>query len=140
VISTLRKDERGFTLIELLVVMVILSVLAAVGLSLFGTQRAKAQDAEAKTAVTMVAQALEVYHLEYDTYVGADRTTLARYEPAIQTVRGLRIDAGASRYEVSVDSAAAAGGGPFLIVNENGDLERTCTVAGLGGCPVTGRW
>jgi prepilin-type N-terminal cleavage/methylation domain-containing protein len=140
VISTLRKDERGFTLIELLVVMVILSVLAAVGLALFAGQRAKAQDAEAKTAATMVAQALEVYHLERDTYVGADRATLARYEPAIQNVRGLRIDGGASRYEISVDSAAAAGGGPFLIVNENGDSERSCTVPGQGGCPATGRW
>ena len=139
-ISTLRKGERGFTLIELLVVMVILAALAAIGLTLFASQRAKAQDAEAKTAASMVAKALEVYHQERETYVGADRATLARYEPVIQSVRGLQIDGGASRYEVSVDSAAAAGGGPFLIERVDGETERTCTVPGRGGCPATGRW
>jgi prepilin-type N-terminal cleavage/methylation domain-containing protein len=139
-ISTLRKDERGFTLTELLVVLVILSILAAIGIAMFVSQRAKAQDAEAKTAATMVAEALEVYHQERDTYAGADRATLARYEPAIHTVRGLVINGAESRYDISVDSAAEAGGGPFLIEREDGDTERTCTVPGQGGCPDTGRW
>jgi prepilin-type N-terminal cleavage/methylation domain-containing protein len=140
VLSTLRKDERGFTLVELLVVMVIVTILAAIGLALFAGQRAKAQDAEAKTAATMVAQALEVYHQERDTYAGADRTALARYEPAIQSVRGLVVNGGAGGYDISVDSAAEAGGGPFLIEREDGETERTCTVPGRGGCPDTGLW
>ena len=139
-ISTLRKDERGFTLTELLVVLVILSILAAIGIAMFVSQRAKAQDAEAKTAATMVVEALEIYHQERDTYAGADRAALARYEPAIGNVRGLVIDGAESRYNLSVDSAAGAGGGPFLIEREDGDTERTCTVPGQGGCPDTGRW
>jgi type IV pilus assembly protein PilA len=140
VLSRLRKDERGFTLVELLVVMVIATILAAIGLALFAGQRAKAQDAEAKTGATMVAQALEVYYQERDTYAGADRTALARYEPAIQRVRGLVINGGAGGYNLSVDSAAEDGGGPFLIERDNGETDRTCMVAGQGGCPDTGHW
>jgi prepilin-type N-terminal cleavage/methylation domain-containing protein len=139
-LSTFRRDERGFTLTELLVVLVILSILAAIGIALFVSQRSKAQDAEAKTAATMVVEALEIYHQERDTYAGADRAVLARYEPAILTVRGLEIDGDETHYEISVDSAAEAGGGPFLVERDAGATERRCDAPGQGGCPESGHW
>jgi len=139
-LSTLRKDERGFTLTELLVVILILSILAALGIAMLVSQRSKAQDAEAKRAASTVARALEVYHQERDTYVGADRATLARYEPTIVNVRGLQIDPLEDRYELSVDSEAEAGGGPFRIEREDGDSDRICAVPGQGGCPESGLW
>jgi prepilin-type N-terminal cleavage/methylation domain-containing protein len=139
--SRLHQDERGFTLIELLVVLFILTILASIGISMFINQRAKAQDAEAKTSASLVASTLQVYHQDNDTFVGADRNALILIEPAIAGVRGLQLNVGLNTFEVQVASVSgASGGGPYRVEYDTGRAVRRCLQPGLGGCPDTGFW
>jgi type IV pilus assembly protein PilA len=136
-----RNGERGFTLIEILVVLLIIVVLAAIAIPLFVNQRAKAQDAEAKTAAAVAAGAFEVYHQDHNAFDGADAQALADIEPTLAEARGLAVDGTDEGYTVSVESASGdAGGGPFTIERTLTGTTRSCASPGDGGCPDSGGW
>jgi type IV pilus assembly protein PilA len=71
-----RREERGFTLIELLVVIIIIGLLAAIAIPVFLSQRAKAQDAAAKSDARNAASAQSVYQAENNAWA----TTVAQLE------------------------------------------------------------
>lgn len=61
----------GFTLLELLVVMAIIGILAAIGMSSYGTVQSKARDARRKSDLENVARALEMYYNDNKAYPGS---------------------------------------------------------------------
>ena len=63
-----RRALQGFTLIEILVVIAIIGLLAGIGFTAFGGARALFGSASAKTRLTDVGTALEIYKQKYGEY------------------------------------------------------------------------
>ena len=132
-----RNGERGFTMIEILVVLTIVVILGAIALPAFMAQRSKAQDADAKSAATVAAGALEVYSQDHDGFAGVTTAALEDIEPALKQARGLDVTPAADGYTLSVDSVT---GTAFTVKRDAGVTERSCDAAGQGGCPQSGKW
>jgi type IV pilus assembly protein PilA len=133
-----RNGERGFTLIELLVVILIIAILAAIALPVFLNQRAKAQDADAKSAASVASRAIEIYHQDHDTYASADPAALVAVEASLGQAQNLTVSGTRDSYKLEVDSKS--GDGPFRVEHDPTGMTRTCDHPGRGGCPADGEW
>ena len=129
--------QDGFTLVEMLVVMLILAILGALAIPAFFSQREKARDADAKSALAVAQVALETWSTDNDgSYADATVPGLIGIEPTLAGV-ALTIDSVAERtYEIHVISED---GQTFRIERAApGVVNHTCTPPGAGGCPNDG--
>jgi type IV pilus assembly protein PilA len=138
------SNEGGFTLIELLVVILIIGILAAIAIPAFLSQTSKANDSAAKTQVGTLQTTMEAYASENNgSFTGATLAKLEAIEPTLKdtstaTAGTPTVEASGLGFEVS--STAKGSGDVFKLKNKEGEIQRTCTTAGKGGCSATGSW
>ena len=134
-------EEKGFTLIELLVVILIIGILAAIALPSFLSQRGKAQDSEAKSAVRNAQTAMETWFTDNQTYVGATPAILQGIEPALNNAQGLATSGLAvNTFTVSVTSKSSAATVYSISRAATGVVSRTCDDPGVNGCKAGSVW
>ena len=66
--KAMEEREGGFTLIELLVVIIIIGILAAIAIPVFLNQRKKGYEASEKSDLRTVANEMETYFTDNQTY------------------------------------------------------------------------
>jgi type IV pilus assembly protein PilA len=135
-------DESGFTLIELLVVILIIGILAAIAIPAFLSQKSKANDAAAKTQVGTLQTAMETYSTENSgSYAGATLALLEGIEPTLKdksTAKPTVVKTAAEEYEI--ESEAVDSKDKFKLIDNKGEIKRSCEPKGKGGCPTAGTW
>jgi type IV pilus assembly protein PilA len=135
------SNEGGFTLIELLVVILIIGILAAIAIPAFLSQTSKANDSAAKTQVGTLQTTMEAYASENNgSFVGGTLAELQKIEPTLKDTSTATAAVGTpTAEEFEVKSTAKGSGDVYTLVNNKGNISRTCTPINNGGCKA-GSW
>jgi prepilin-type N-terminal cleavage/methylation domain-containing protein len=133
------NSDQGFTLAEILVVILIISVLAAIAIPSFTSQRGKADDASAKSDARTAQDAMETYFGDHNDY-NATPADLKAVEPTLNSANALTASGNATSFTVSSKSRGGVGVVYTISRDANGNVTRPCTPAGKDACPVSGNW
>jgi type IV pilus assembly protein PilA len=126
-IRTSSNHENGFTLVELLVVIIIIGILAAISLPSFLNQAGKARQSEAKTYVSSMNRAQQIYFSEKRIFA----------TPAQIGNLGLGFSIDTQNYQYRIDCGAAPFNNCLTSVNNQARPQTQVLRAYLGGISIS---
>jgi type IV pilus assembly protein PilA len=139
----IHSGETGFSLIELLVVILVIGILAAIALPAFLGQREKGQDADAKSNARNLVSHLESFYATEKTYDAAKAKASNDIKKSSLPLGGGdgQVDITAGDADTYTVVAKSHSGGTFTIEKDgDGQIVRTCSQKGEGGCNSDGEW
>ncbi len=130
------QREDGFTMIELLLVVLILGILAGITWPAYVGQRAKGQDAGAKSDARSMLSQVEACETTTGDYFACESGDTALDDGGFPT--SVTASAVAGGYDITATSHS---GNVFYIRRRNGVVTRSCDDSGSakGGCDA-GDW
>jgi type IV pilus assembly protein PilA len=142
------ENEGGFTLIELLVVMIIIGILAAIAIPVFLNQRKKAVDASTKSDLRTIANELETFATDTQSYPATVTVAVPLITVGTAPVRLSTGNTPVVKYNAATAAAATAyciqitnpkGTAPtvgLFYVSDAGGLQANTTTV----CPTGSTW
>ena len=130
-------------MIELLVVILLVGILAAIAIPAFLNQKAKANDAEAKSQVRTLQIGAETAATDNSNYSDVTLAHLEELEPTLKDYAGAipSVPIGKQAKEYEVQSESVSSGHKYKIKrNSEAIVARTCEPPGQGACPPSGDW
>ena len=126
--------KRGFTLLELTIVSVVLGVLAAIGIGYYPHAVERGREAEAYSALALIASAENSYRVEYNTYV--DTLTLLDVFKSVPTSKNFSFsvpDTSVNGYGQATRIDTSGGSNSYYLCFGNG---KRAPCVGSSSCTV----